>query len=122
MKVKRLVAAYIDLIVVTAISMLMILIYSKFDLFKVFYYFNEYLIIAVILYICKDLIFKNKSIGKRAVGIQVLKEDGSIPSSLELILRNVLAFVWPIEVILIIIQNKKIEDMIFKTIITETNK
>lgn len=114
-KFKRIVAFYIDNMIVSGVSMLIFLIISNFDLVGIFYYFNWYIIVGLILTSLKDIVFRNASIGKKLLGIKIEKDDGKLPSILILILRNIFAIIWPIDAILVLCTNKKIGDLIFKT-------
>ena len=44
--------------------------------------------LAIVVLSFKDLVFKNKSIGKRNLGLEILDTNNNIPSKLVLYLRN----------------------------------
>lgn len=52
---------------------------------------NQYLTMAVVivLYICRDLLFRNASFGKKLQGIIVVDDYGNVPSVKQLLLRNI---------------------------------
>lgn len=120
-KFKRFIAFIIDLYIVTFISMLIwgiitIIAFGTNNLdYYVWYFFNMYILTGYILALFKDLAFKNASIGKKILKLAVLTDNNNIPSIWVLIFRNILLPLWPLDVIVIFICNKKIEDFIFKT-------
>ena len=71
--------------------------------------------LVIIVFSFKDLVFKNKSIGKRKFGLEILDNNNNIPSKLALYLRNFTAVIWFVEIFLILLFNKRIGDFIFKT-------
>lgn len=80
---------------------------------------NYYMYIVMIILVIKDLIFRNASIAKKIMKLEVRKEDGSIPSMLTLILRNLTFIIWPIEILLILLKKDRIGDKIFHTKVVE---
>ena len=68
-----------------------------------------------LLTLLKDVVFKNSSIGKKLLRLEILKDNGSKPSTIEVVLRNLFFPLWMIDGILILCNNKKIGDIIFKT-------
>jgi len=64
---------------------------------------------------CKDLIYKNKSFGKKRIGLEIITLDDKIPSRLVIFLRNVTVCIWPIEFLLIFLERERLGDRIFKT-------
>lgn len=77
--------------------------------------------LCVILILFKDLLFKNKSIGKKIMGIEIRNNNNKIPSFPILILRNITIIIWPIECLLILLKMNRIGDIIFKTKVVLTN-
>lgn len=114
LKVKRFVAMIIDQYIVAFIFCLFVLILYR-DIEALIEKIDLYILLAMILMLFKDLIFRNASIGKKLMGIEIRNIDGSIPSILTLIIRNITIIIWPIEAIMIIMCDKKIGDIIFKT-------
>jgi hypothetical protein len=59
---------------------------------------------AYILYCCKDII-NGRSIGKRIFGlaVRVDNDNNNVPKISKLIIRNLFTFLWPIELILILV-------------------
>ena len=64
----------------------------NFNLDNIFYYININLVIFTFLFLLKDLVFRNASIGKRALNLEILKSDNTVPSVSTLILRNIFVF------------------------------
>lgn len=118
-KATRLLAGLIDhTIIVFLISIIDSFFYSKVDTEAIFFsIFIRESIEYFILCTCKDLIFKNASIGKRVFGLIVIKEDDRYSLQVrDLLIRNVLLLpLLAIEILLIIIDNKRIGDVISKT-------
>ena len=119
MRIKRCISVYIDMMITGFISMSIILIILNFNLDNIFYYININLVIFTFLFLLKDLVFRNASIGKRALNLEILKSDNTVPSVSTLILRNIFVFLWPIDAILILANKRKIGDIIFKTKVVE---
>lgn len=115
MKIKRCISVYIDIMICSGIAMLIVLIISGFDLINFFYYFYEYILVAMFLFLIKDIIFKNASIGKKIMNLKILKEDDTLPTIKTVILRNTFMILWPIDAILILANKEKLGDMFFKT-------
>lgn len=67
-------------------------------------------ILVLILVICKDLVFRNASIGKKILKLKVVTDEGNKPSVKSMLIRNILFLIWPINGIVILSRGKKIED------------
>ena len=119
MRIKRCVSAYLDIMIIGSISQIIIIFLTKFDIRKIFENFYAYLLFGLFLFLLKDLVFRNASIGKRALNLEILKSDNTVPSVSTLILRNIFVFLWPIDAILILANKRKIGDIIFKTKVVE---
>lgn len=117
--VKRLLASLIDYNIVLFIIQVpqMIILYLVGKDF--FYMFDELMnlniIFSFLLMLCKDLVFKNASVGKRIMGLEIINKNGNIPSSIVIILRNITIVIWPIEILLLIIFKRRVGDFIFNT-------
>ena len=119
MRIKRCVSAYLDIMIIGSISQIIIIFLTKFDIRKIFENFYMYLLFGLFLFLLKDLVFRNASIGKRALNLEILKSDNTVPSVSTLILRNIFVLLWPIDAILILANKRKIGDIIFKTKVVE---
>jgi uncharacterized RDD family membrane protein YckC len=75
---------------------------------KMLYYFPVLMLVGAVFYCLKD-IFGGASIGKRTVGLAVRSGENSelIPSPGKLFLRNILTFVWPLELIVLLSSKSK---------------
>lgn len=118
---KRIYAMLIDFLLS---SLLVQLVSFTFDFFEIVipYYSYVIIIIGVFLLIFKDVLYGNASIGKKILKIEVRMNDGQVPSLMKLIMRNLTIFIWPIECILILHQNKRIGDIIFKTSVVNSTQ
>ena len=119
MRIKRCVSAYLDVMIIGSISQIIIIFLTKFDIRKIFENFYMYLLFGLFLFLLKDLVFRNASIGKRALNLEILKSDNTVPSVSTLILRNIFVFLWPIDAILILANKRKIGGIISKTKVVE---
>lgn len=72
------------------------------------------LIISTFSLYLKD-IFRGQSIGKRILKIKVVDFDYNSPNVLQLILRNITLFIWPVEALLFLLDRPRIGDRIAKT-------
>lgn len=102
-KLKRLLSVFIDIYILSFPNILISLI------FKVELIYFMYILICT-----KDLWFKNQSIGKKILKIEILRK-GKKPNFLILLIRGMCIFLWPIEIFLIMFFNKSIGDFIFDT-------
>ena len=123
---KRILAMIIDYFIISLIVYVPLYAYmyiSKLELYILFDDMVFMLIIALcmILILLKDLIFRNKSIGKKIMGIEIRNNDNKIPSFPILILRNITVIIWPIECLLILLKKNRIGDIIFKTKVVLTD-
>jgi len=77
-----------------------------------------------ILFLFKDSI-KGASLGKRVFKISIRDKEKPdlIPNIFKLALRNVLAFIWPVEVILLFLmkRDQRLGDLLANTIVVEDN-
>jgi len=81
------------------------------------------LIVWFILILINDLMLGNRSIGKHMMEIEVVDEDGNIPSAWKLIVRNLIfILLFPIEILSVLIFDKTIGDFILKTKVVKESK
>lgn len=84
---------------------------ETFEIFE-----KSQLIVWFILILINDLMLGNRSIGKHMMEIEVVDEDGNIPSAWKLIVRSlILGLLFPIEILSTLVFNKTIGDFILKT-------
>ena len=74
-------------------------------------------IINFALFLFRDLVFNGQSLGKKVLGYKVANLDGTQPSTVSLILRNIslFSFLALVDCILVLIGKDRIGDMISKT-------
>lgn len=88
-------------------------------------YLNTFLVGTIYgIFFCKD-ICQGRSIGKRIFHLQVVSQDDTSCSVLKLVLRNLFVFIWPIEIIVCMINpEKRLADFLLRTkvIAYEENK
>lgn len=78
------------------------------------------LIILSLLYtliLCKDIYYKGQGLGKHKFGMMVVSNNGKEASYLQLILRNITFFIWPLDIIVYCINKdgKRLGDIIAGT-------
>lgn len=111
MRIKRLISIFIDYMICLYISSPILFL----DIIK----FEYEVIIILILFSIKDLIFKNQSIGKKIMKLEIVNKENEKPNKLILICRNLTLYIWPLEIILLLIFNKRIGDILFNTQVVE---
>lgn len=111
LKIKRIIADQIDYFIC-------LIVLSPLDfLSKTFIYY----MIAMALIMFKDTIFNNKGIGKSLLNLEIVSYDGTKITIVKTILRNITVIIWPVEAIMIVLFNKRIGDIIFKTKVVESS-
>ncbi len=111
----RIIAMVIDYIIILLICQISLIIYASLKEFNVFEATNSITALVMILTISKDVVFKNASVGKKIIKIEVRKEDDKIPTLSTIILRNITVIIWPLECMLILMRKKRIGDIICDT-------
>ena len=117
---RRIIAAVIDFhiicFIVTVISYTLVFLtmYISFLSFVVCF------ILAYMLILFRDNIVGNASIGKKLLKIKVVKVNGEKINLITSLKRNILFFLWPVEILLIITDNKRLGDMWAKTIVVKS--
>ena len=115
---KRLLAFIIDMLIFMLIFMLFNIIPICDDYFNreftrsdiVYQIYGISLIAVMLLFIGKDIL-KGKSIGKRIAKIKVVNHISSVPSILQLFIRNISVLIWPVEFALLLLDKKKLGDV-----------
>ena len=101
------------IICVTSIPFVLFIFILKLENVLVFQVFVISLLSS--LFICKDLVGE-RSIGKRVMNLRIICVDEILVSPLKLILRNIFTFIWPIEVVMCLINpERKLGDIVFRT-------
>ena len=109
-RLKRVLSLFIDMYVLGFPCILIELIFG-IDLLYLMY----------ILICTRDLWFKNQSIGKRILKIEILKK-GKKPNFLVLSIRGIGVFLCPLEFILIMLFNQNIGDILFDTEVVSVHR
>ncbi|MBR5236911.1 MAG: RDD family protein [Clostridia bacterium] len=73
------------------------------------------LLFFCVFIICFKDIFAGQSFGKRIMKLKVVSLENKQPNVLVLLIRNITLLVWPIEVLLVLLDKPRIGDVIAKT-------
>ena len=113
--IKRIIAGFIDfLIVCFIITLISNIIISQ----ALYMSYNSYLICFILgsfLLLLKDKVFRSSSIGKKLVKIKVITTHKTKLSFITCLKRNFTLFIWPVELLLVITKNKRLGDIWAKT-------
>ncbi len=115
-KLKRLLAGFIDFYISclfgTVVFDIVTLGKNKYTFISV----SIYTISTLAFLLLKDAIFKNASIGKRIFKLEIAKKDKTKLTIIDVIKRNIpIVILLPAEVLLLIINNRRIGDIWAKT-------
>ncbi len=121
-RIKRIIAALIDHVICTYLAgIIPAVIGSIIGDDYVFHMMLFALLFYSVLFIFRDLIFKNASIGKRILGIKILRKDDIKISAWTCILRNlILVLLYPIETYLIFKNGDRLGDRLTGTMVINT--
>lgn len=128
LNIKREKSFFIDLSIISFVIIISYVI--RLDYFKnliddyndnLYFLLNFLLSFAIIFYfIFKDFIHKNASIGKRKQGICVVDKEGIKPSGLQMFIRGSIQIgLWPIEIILFLLNKRQVAEMLTYTKVIE---
>lgn len=123
MRTKRIFSIIIDLFITMFIGLgIFAMIIEIFNITnRLFYNVFQFILMTIIISI-KDLPFKNGSLGKKICQLEILTTNNENPTNLVKILRNLTVYIWPIELVLLIVFNKRLGDILFKTKVIEVQK
>lgn len=114
--IRRLGAFYIDSIIVM-FPIFLIIMYFDIKLFSFEFVMAQ--LVSILPLMCKDLLFKGRSLGKLLLGLVVRNstDPDTIPSTKKLIIRNIFIGLIPLEALVYIISGcrKKLGDYITNT-------
>ena len=74
--------------------------------------------VVEVAYLLRDVI-GGQSIGKRIMRIKVVDKNGEKASVSRLVLRNITAYIWPVEALLMLLKKERIGDRLAKTRVIE---
>ena len=119
---KRIIAFLIDCIIIVSPCIFFSIIYVFFGNFISKLKFKNviYVLYLISMFFCyigllgKDVISK-RSVGKRIVNIKILSLDGTKPNYFQLIIRNIFMLIWPIEALMLLLDQPRLGDRIAKT-------
>ena len=112
---KRLIAAVIDFYIICFISSSLVGIVTLGKFNVTVFSVSVYLISCFLSFLFKDFALKNRSLGKRIFRLKVEKTDGSKLTFADILKRSVTVVLLPVEVLLLIIKNRRIGDIWAKT-------
>ena len=121
---KRLVAVLLDHVVCTYVAGFVPAIILKIvgDDYAVQIVYITLILYAVVVAF-KDILFKNASLGKKILGIEVLRKDGTRATARSCVLRNlVFIFLFPVEIILLLNNDERLADKWLDTKVSISNK
>jgi len=115
---RRIKSAFLDYVILIAISMplaamLLLLLFWNNEMPLL----PQVLIVSFLFsfFLCKDLI-NGQSLDKKQTNLQVVNSNESKASSLKLILRNIFTFLWPIELLVMMVSpGRRLGDFIAGT-------
>lgn len=124
---KRIYAALIDLILLHILQMGIFLGFAIYTIYNSSFEdkFSDYLGLIVVIFsftylIVKDYVFRNQSIGKKILKIEiVMQSDKSIPSYSTIFIRNITWIFSTLEIIVFIIKGKRFGEIITNTEVRE---
>lgn len=121
---KRILAMIIDYFILLLLLEIIIYLYSYFNNIDPLFLHNDIeIVIALLMLTLKDLTFKNKSIGKKIMNLEIRYKNDKIPSIIVIFIRDyILICTWIINLLLIILKKTTIGDIICNTKVVEQSK
>lgn len=119
--VKRMIAAIIDFFAIAMAAMIFVGVFTalKIDRTVLGIVYSAFLALLVLF---KDFVFKNASFGKKLLQLKIVKTDGTKPRFIDLLLRTLTLVIFPVEIILVLVRNKRLGDALAKTAVVEAVK
>ena len=115
---KRIYAFFIDLMTIGLLGGVIGVVEDNF--LENFRDTNIILYFILLLFILKDTIFKNGSIGKEILKLRIISvSENNTFFRIRKILRNITVIIWPIEFLILLIKNKRLTDIILKLNVEE---
>ena len=131
LNIKREKAFFIDLLIISFAIISSYII--RLNYFKnlinnyndnLYFWLNYSLSFSIALYFTfRDFIHRNASIGKKKLGICVVDKEGNKPSGLQMFVRGSIQMgLWPIEIILFLLNKRQIAEMLTYTKVIEDKR
>lgn len=121
--VKRLLAALIDYYIICFLctAFLGVITLGRFSATP--FSITVYVVMCFVLLLMKDLVFKNASVGKRIFKLKIIKVDGTELKAPDVIKRNIsVILLLPLEMIVTLVNNRRIGDIWAKTSVVLAHK
>ena len=121
-KTRRILAAIVDFYIICFLSTAFVggVTLGRFDVTPVTIII--YLVLVSLLLLSKDFAFQDASVGKRILRLKIIKTTGTELGRVDIAKRNVsILFLWPVEVLLLIVDNRRIGDIWVKTAVVYNN-
>ena len=116
MKIKRILSGFVDFYIDCFLGTIVFNFVAFGEKKFTFVSVSIYIISTLAFIVLKDFTFKNASIGKRIFKLEVVKTDGTKLMTVDIIKRNIsIIVILPVEIFLIIIDNRRIGDIWAKT-------
>lgn len=126
MNIRRIKSWIIDYLTVTSLFVFGGILFSFVEYIMISKYpkhtrtFALCAMVFVIIYFCalplKDVIHK-RSFGKKICHLRIVTQKGESPTVFQLIIRNLTVYIWPVEVILVLCNKRRIGDIVSKTLV-----
>ena len=123
-KYKRLIAIILDFYIILYILGILDSLFFKMssDTMEILIHLALFYIVFWVVYCFKDCIFGNASIGKKIMKIKIVKTENTNSNKIGItshILRAVPLLIFPLELVLVLSNNKRLGDKLSKTIIVD---
>ncbi len=123
---KRLLSYIIDVIFAIIFMFLSAIIFTLSENYinassfsQIYYYIFLLIFFLSWLYMTIRDVFYGRSIGKRFMHLVIQKQNGESPCYLQLLLRNITMFIWPIEAVLFLLGKERWGDRLAGTVVVE---
>ena len=110
---KRILAFIVDYFTLIIFFIIMSFIPVNDIDFKMLLVYSLFLCLGITFLYTKDVF--GRSLGKKIMGIKIVRVDGKKPSIGRLLLRNITISIWPVEAIIVLLGYEKLGDRLAKT-------
>ena len=119
-KIKRLGAAMIDFYIICLVATLIAMFLNGGITEHIIRYIIIYCVVFFLLFLFKDNVFGNASIGKKILGIHIICTVENQSCTIMNLKRTLPFILLPIEVLLIVVDNLRLGDIWADTLVVET--